>query len=461
MTESRIQVGMSQEYLETTKITNDVGEVHREGVFLGDPLDEEAKTKIRNVGPGVSDYGAVVRPIMNLDAFGRLRTSNPTTLFDSQLEYDAMDLVWDAKLVTGGTYTHDADGSFVAMNTTTASGSSTIRQSPYQRYQPGKSQLALITFDFVETLANCRKRVGYFDGANGCFFELDGSGVSITLRSSVTGSVVDNQITQANWNQDKLDGTGASGITLDPTKSQIFFVDFEWLGVGTVRAGFVINGAFVFTHYFQNANNISKTYMTTANLPVRYEITNTGTTASNGLMRQICCSVQSEGGFEEDFGFKFGAGTGTTQKASTGTTDVVPLVSIRPKATFNSLVVRALILPVEYSVYAEDNAAFVQAIYNGTLSGTPSWVSTDPNSMVEYDISATGVSGGIEIGQAYAAAGGVGSGSYSSAQSGSVAARYPLSLDIDGANPTIVTLCFTSMSATSNASGNVGWKEIR
>lgn len=423
-----------------------------------------AANTVLEVAAHDGDYagGLVTRTTFNhdthFDAFGRLRVSDPQTLFDSQLQYDKMDLVWNEKAATGGTVVHDADGSFADLNTTTTSGSSVIRQPPYQRYQPGKSQLILLTYDPVATVANCRQRVGYFDDANGVFVEYDGSGVSLVLRSGVTGSAVDNIVAQADWSADIHDGTGPSGAVLDATKSQIFWADLEWLAVGTVRCGFFHGGIPYLAHQFDHSNLINKSYMTTANLPVRYEITNTGTTATAGKLRQICCSVISEGGFTEDFGFKFAAGNKTTPIAVTTRRAIL---SIRPKATFNSIVNRGFILPVDFGFFPQTNPGFLEVVYNAILGGTPSWNSVDADSICEFDVAGTTVTGGITLEHSHADAGGQGNNTFSDRASGDLGARYPLQLDIDGANPTILSLVVTSMTGTCDAVGHLGWKEIR
>ncbi len=392
------------------------------------------------------------------DSYGRLRVSNPQTIFDSQLQYDESDLVWDEKLTGNGTFTHNANGSFGDMDVTTASGDAVIRQSPYQRYQPGKSQYITITVDFVEAVTNCKKRAGYFDGDNGIFLELDGSAVSVVLRSKVTGSVVETRVAQANWNHDPFDGSGESGVTLDATKSQLVWIDLEWLSVGTVRVGFFDGGLPYVAHNFHNANVINKSYMATANLPVRYEIVNSAELSSATKMRQLCASIMSEGGFSEDFGFPFAAGNGIIPIAVTSRRAIV---SIRPKATFNSIVNRALILPQGYGFFPQTNAGFMEIVYNGVLGGTPSWASVNDDSMVEFDIAGTTVTGGITFDHRHADAGGVGQNTFSDERSGDLAARYPLNLDIDGSNPKHLSLVITSMANTCSVAGHLVWKEIR
>ncbi len=432
MTEDNIQIGQVGDLLNTNKVTQADGSVvHNEIVEVGN---------------------------FPTDAFGRLRVSNPQTLFDSQLQYDEMDLIWKEKLTSSGTVVHEPNTSSCALNTTTSSGSAVIRQSPYVRYQPGKSQQVLLTFGMIEELANCRKRVGYFDGDNGIFLELDGSTLSVVLRSKVTGSVVDTKVAQANWNHDKHDGTGNSGVVLDITKSQIFFIDLEWLSVGTVRVGFYHNSHPHIIHEFHSANTLARGYMTTANLPVRYEIENTGTTASNGIMSQICVAVNSEGGFTTDLGFEFATGNGVTTIAVTTRRAIL---SIRPKATFNSIVNRGLIVPEDFGFFPQSEAGFLEVVYNGALGGTPDWNSVNDDSLVEFDIAGTTVTGGITFAHSHADAGGLGSKQFSGRAAGDLAARYPLDLDIDGNNPTHMSLVVTAMANTCNAVGHMGWKEIR
>ena len=193
------------------------------------------------------------------DAFGRLRTSSPLTLFDSSHRYRDNGL-WATSSGTGGTTTFDANAGLVTLNTTTASGSSIVRETTKCfSYQPGKSLLVMSTFVMNAPQTNLRQRVGYYGASNGMFLEQDGTTVAFVERSAVTGSVVDTKVAKASWNIDKMDGTGPSGYTLDLTKAQIFWMDIEWLGLGTVRLGFIINGQFVHCHSFHHANIVSTT----------------------------------------------------------------------------------------------------------------------------------------------------------------------------------------------------------
>lgn len=329
------------------------------------------------------------------DAFGRLRSSMPFTLFDSQNRYAKNDL-FDESTATGGAVSYLANESTVEMTTTTSSGSKVVRETKRVfAYQPGKSLLVMNTFVMGATDANRRVRVGYFSTQNGVFLERVGTTVSVVRRSYVTGSVVDTSVAQSSWNGDKLDGTGESGLTLDTTKSQIFWQDFEWLGVGSVRCGFVINGKFIVCHTFNNANNLANVYMTTAILPVRYEIENLAATSAAGSLKQICSTVISEGGYEK----RVAPHTAAMTAINNGiTTSWIPLVSIRLDPNrLDSIVVPDgfIILPTSASSITFEAAMF----RNATLT-SPSWVQTTSDN-VEYDISATALSGGRTVYQSF------------------------------------------------------------
>ena len=317
-----------------------------------------------------------------LDAFGRHRVSNPYTLFDSQNRY-AADSQFSSSTATGGTATHNADKACVDMAVTTSSGSEVIRQSKRVfAYQPGKSLLIMATFVMNAAKTNLRQRIGYFNANNGIFFQVNNTTKSFIIRTYTGGSASDaRKIDQADWNGDKLDGTGPSGITLDITKTQIFFTDLEWLGVGTVRVGFIINGDFIVCHTFQNANLQTSVYMQTALLPIRYEITNTGATASGSTMQQICSTVISEGGYGE---LSRTYVARNTTKTNIGTS-FEPIVSIR----LNSSYLGAIVIPNSISFYPEDTGYYTVAlIKNGTLTGA-TWASTLAGGQVDVDVAAT------------------------------------------------------------------------
>lgn len=327
---------------------------------------------------------------MNLDAFGRLRVSNPYTLFDSQNRY-TKDPQFDESLSGSATSTHLPNESSVQMQVTTASGDEVVRQTKRSfPYQPGKSLFVMCTFAMASGVTNLRQRVGYFNANNGVFLQQNNNALSFIVRTYTSGSVSDaREVAQSSWNGDKLDGTGSSGITLDVTKTQILFLDFEWLGVGSVRCGFIIDGKFIVAHTFHNANSLTSVYMQTAILPVRYEIRANGTLSGSKSMKQICSSVISEGGYEQKSALTWARQTSPTTAVGTS---FVPLVSIRLK----SANLGAVVIPNGFSFMPTSASDYFEIVLikNATLTGA-SYSSISTN--VEYDITATALTGGTIV----------------------------------------------------------------
>jgi hypothetical protein len=269
------------------------------------------------------------------DAFGRVRVSDLTTLFDSKQIHDNQPLFWDDQQVSGGgtTSVHSVNKAATTLSVSASTAGKRVRQT-YQRfnYQPGKSQLIVMTAVMSSGAFNTgiTAEVGYHDDNNGLFFRLQDGVIYAVRRTNVTGTPADIAVAQADWNIDTMDGNGPSGITIDPTKTQILFIDFEWLGVGRVRMGFFIDGAPVYCHQFLNANNLTTVYMSTPNLPLRYSIENDGTGGAASL-DHICGSVASEGG-ANDNGTLRHESSGAITIASIGV--VYPILGLRLKAGY-------------------------------------------------------------------------------------------------------------------------------
>lgn len=318
------------------------------------------------------------------DAFGRLRTSSPLTLFDSSHRYRDNGL-WATATGTGGTYAFSSGEGLVNLNVNTVSGAKVLRETTKVcSYQPGKSLQVMNTFVMASGQTNLRQRVGYFGTDNGIYLEVSGtSSPTFVERNSVSGTVAETRVAQANWNIDKLDGNGSSGFTLDITKAQIQWTDIEWLGLGTVRIGFVINGQLVHCHSFHHANLITSTYMTTASLPLRYEIENLGTTASSSTLKQVCSTAISEGGYElRGAQNAVGIPVNTPYTLTTAPT-VYPLISLRLKSTRLDAIV---ILTALSLMGITNNASYNwKVVLGGTTTGG-AWSNLGDDSSVEYKI---------------------------------------------------------------------------
>ena len=317
------------------------------------------------------------------DAFGRLRVSNPLTIFDSK-NIMSKNTLFDEALTGSGGVTYTANKSTVNLNVTEVSGDKVIRQSKrVMSYQPGKSLLNLNTFVMNTLTANLKQKIGMFDANNGIFFYADGTTLKIVRRTYVTGSPADTEISQSSWNGDKLNGTGASGYTLNPTLATIMFMDFEWLGMGSVRVGFVIDGKFITAHTFYNANSLSTVYMQTANLPIRYEIETAATLAAGTYtLQQVCSTTMSEGGYAPE-GIRQMIGTSQINAGVNLTTvnTYYNLATIRIKSGRPY----AVIVPSGLDVLNISNNDFEFGLFvNATPSSAFSYTSFSDN--VEYDL---------------------------------------------------------------------------
>ena len=387
----------------------------------------------------------------NTDAFGRLRVSEPYTLFDSQNRYQK-DPQFNETLTTGGTASFVANESSVDLAVTTSSGSKVVRQT-YRvfPYQPGKGLLVLATFVMNEKKAELRQRVGYFNTDNGVFLQVENTGEpQFVLRTNTSGTPSDTRsVAQSSWNGDKLDGTGASGITLDLTKAQILWMDFEWLGVGSVRCGFIIDGQYIVCHTFNNANDIDKVYMTTAILPVRYEIENTGATASASTLTQICSSVISEGGYDQKAIPQWARRTTVLTNV---TTTFVPIVSIQLKSTS----LGAVVIPSVYHAIPINSTLDYEVVLikNPTLTGA-SFTSNSTN--VELDVTATALTGGTIVDLDYVSGSNQGSGVVSTGDS----YNFDLQLGASLAGVSdIYTVAARTISGTDDIIGSMSYYDL-
>jgi hypothetical protein len=340
---------------------------------------------------------------------------------------------------------------------TAANGSSVIRQCrTTQAYQPGKSLLTMNTFAMATLIAGCRQRVGYFTAANGVYFEADGETLYLVIRSSTTGTVVEERIAQSSWNGDRLTGAGGatnpSGINLNPTLTQILWSDIEWLGVGNVRAGFVINGVFIVCHTFQHANQSGNTtvYMTTATLNPRYEITNTSATGGARTMKQICSTVISEGGYNPQTKINYVPTAIAPTRITTGNV-FTSLASIRLNPAYPDAVVvpsqiDLLLVDVQYGTF--------QLVLNASnvVANTGSW-SNAVSSVVQYNSSA------LRIGDGTVVYSGLTSSRDTLAISEDLKRRLQLSRTANG-TPDILTLCVAYQSNNADLLWKFGWEEL-
>lgn len=359
----------------------------------------------------VMEYNALGQPVLRTtlkvgqtDAFGRIRMSSPFTLGDYKHLY-GLDPNFIDNITNGGSVVFQANKACARLTTSNNSNSRVVHQTKfYHHYMPGKSQQILSSFNFYAATVNVTKRTGYYDDNNGIYFEQTGDGtLSWVIRTYINGSVEENRKTQAEWNIDKCNGTGGSLFTLDITKTQLTFIEFQWLGVGSVTVGFVHEGAYIPCHTFHHSNVLPTVYMSNPNLPVRCEILNTGTTAG-AYFDQICSTVISEGGYVEA-GQDWSVNSPTARTMNDGTT--VPIIAIRLKNTFQSYANRMIVRMGNVNVFGtQENMEWklIKLPNISQLTTSTAWVSANDNSGVEYNDGATAFTDGEQIDGGYLAA---------------------------------------------------------
>lgn len=354
------------------------------------------------------EYDVLGKPILRTtlgptatDAFGRFRVSDPFTLFDSVQTYQDNE-TYAEYTASGGSSAHQSDSSTIAMTVDGTSGSTVYRETKKVfPYQPGKSLLVEETFVMAPAREGLRQRVGYFDQHNGFYLELDGTDIYFVKRSRADGDSTETRVRKQDWNISRLDGSDADKIVLDLTTAQILFINMEWLGVGSTIMGFVMLGKFVPCHRFDHANQPDATsvYMSTANLPLRYEIECTAATGASDTMKAICQTVISEGGYQLE-GRPLAVGHSIVSPRTTVTADngvIVPMISIRLKANREN----AVVVPTNFSFAPITAANYEYFIIQEAVTSGGTWTSAGATSSVEYNLTPTSYTNGKVLDKGY------------------------------------------------------------
>lgn len=408
------------------------------------------------------EYGNIVGAAnptgMAVDAFGRSRTSHPFTLFDSFHRF-ADNGKFNTANSAGCTATFVSNTSSIDLTVNTTASNYVFRESKRTfAYQPGKSLQIFETFVMNPAKNGLRQRVGYFSDTNGLFLERANTTVSFVKRSSANGSVVDTSVVQSAWNIDKLDGTGPSLLILNLDNPQILFMDIEWLGVGSARVGFVINGKLIHCHSFHHSNlddSVKGAYMQTACLPLRCEIENTDTTASNSTLKQICSTVISEGGYEPEGKTRVLAPSSLSGITLTTPDTFYPIQSIR----LNPDKKDGIVLPSQIDLLPISASNYQWRILQGATINGAVWANVASDSIVQYNSNTTAtISGGTLIDAGFVTST-IQGGGYINIRNGSMF-KHQLERNTFSNTVTTLTLAVTAGTSTSNVAGIIGWEEI-
>jgi hypothetical protein len=407
-----------------------MGQVLAGGEQFETHIEADHRGRVLQSGP---DSGAV-------DAFGRQRMSEPYTLFDSTMRYNNRPDQWFETISGSASSTFLPNESSNALAVTTASGDTVLRRTRQRfPYQPGKSLMVMMSFVGATPASDVTQEVGLFDDNNGVLVRASGTTVQFVIRSFSSGAVVENVVDQSNWNIDTLP-------SLDFDKAQIFVADLEWLGVGRVRCGFVIDGEITYCHEFQHANLISSVYMQTAILPLSYRIQNNSAQSSGRTLKQICCSILSEGGYQPD-GAVYSISHDLAAVPNASGERITAGIRMASGRTGN------VILPVRISTTtASSDVVLWRLRLNPTLSGV-TWTAADNGrGNVEIISSGTTVAGGTIVDSGFVSQG--------SANNYAIAESIRLSLGQNASGVSDTLVLTVDSAANAKALGMIGWVEL-
>ena len=389
-----------------------------------------------------------------VDSLGRDKVSRLETLFESHFRYGIDEVLWSN--ITSGTFSnsHLENESSIELQIGTDSGDKNYWQTNRYFYMAlGRSSAVSFSFVIGGNKTNVIKQVGIFDDDNGVFLQQNGTTELICLRSKTSGSVVTDEITRNNWNLDIFDGNGASGINLDFTKIQELLIDFAW-PTGKVRVGFFVNGKIYYAHEFLlHSNNLTTPFMSGTLLPLRIGLYNDGEAASASIMKQISSYIGTEEG-ESPYnvaGKLFSVNTG---QSAINVKAKRPILSIRAKLTYNSIINRGLIFPIMANIMSITRDGLAEIIIDGTLTNE-SFASVNSNSIVEYDISATEISGGDVLFSQYFP-------DDKAIVLENFTSKIPLTTNYNGTTSNILTIVCGNVATTSNTPvvAALNWKEV-
>ena len=330
----------------------------------------------------------VTLPESSLTPYGVVRTEEDQTLLDLVLKYKIPEEQLAFDTASGGTITHipEFSGGRLAVDGTNGS-LARMRTHEYFQYFAGRASVVRqILYHPDGGQTNQVRRWGHFDDNDGLFWKLDGTSLSISRRTSTSGSMVESVVAaQADWNRDRLDGTGPSGVTLDITKANIYEIQLQWYGTGS-NLKFYIDQTLVHIENF--SNRFAAPWSRTAHLPVQWEIRNTAATTA-GQIEVLGSSFEIMGKAEIPE-LNFGIGHNADFPVSNTET---ALLGLRPTLLFNGVENRVRLVPTLAEASSDGGNAIIRLYWLGSLSGG-NWLSPSPGSHAEYNLDPVGFTAG-------------------------------------------------------------------
>ncbi len=343
-------------------------------------------------------YNGITQPLPT-SAFGDIATTSASPRIQLQFPYNINYAEVSVSVTNSGTVYHSQP--FAVCSVTVANSSAQFSSLNNLHYRTGQGGLADFTAIYTLGTTGSTQLVGLGDTRDGFFIGYNATVFSINRRDNGA----DSWIPQSSWNADPLNGTGSSLMTLDPTKGNVYRIQYQWLGFGSINF-FIenpITASFFLIHRIQYPNAFTVTSVFNPSLPLTVYAANT-TNASPILLK-----VPSMAAFVEGTLINTGLLNSALNNSKAGvTTAGTAVLTIKNKPVFNGITNRKFVQPLRISlaVTTNDRDCLFNLTLNPTLGGTPSYTDISTNtSVVSYDVAGTTVTGGRVLATFYVDAG--------------------------------------------------------
>ena len=341
-----------------------------------------------------------------LTAFGELSIAENSPIFSGSFEYTVLNTELNTNTVLNtGTVTQDSGMAVIGTGATTGSTAEFKSFHP-AKYKAGQGSSTRFTMLLTTPTANTKQYFGIADerGSSATYkngYTIGATGALLEIQRWKNDVLI--PVARANWD-DKLDGTGASGITIVETNLNVCEITYQYLGGGMIY--FKIEnsdtGELVTFHKIKYAN--LNTSPSTFNPNYRFSMfVDNGSTTSNIVAKSASYAYFVQGKTNNINIHQPQFATG--KRAKTTVTTEVAIFTIKNKTTYPTSLSKTNFITImleRFSSSIDNNGATnigeIRLVRNATLGGSPSYADINAsNSCVSIDVAGTTVTGGITI----------------------------------------------------------------
>lgn len=357
--------------------------------------DSDKPTNTMRVDDNGSAYVRFNDGDLSLDAFGNANFSQTTIMKSHMFQYGSKPGDFEDITDVGGSIVDDVSKSVIRLQTNTNINSRATRYSTtFLPYNPQEANFVCLAVGVGDQgKEGVVRRWGLFDGDDGLYFELDGVDLHFVIKSSVDGT--ETKIANNEFNGNRLLSDTFDIFKLDVSKMNLYWIDYQWQGVGAVRFGvYSPDGTRILMHTIRNSNRNNLPYIKSGVLNMALEQINTSNVVSPSEMRSSCMVATRNSDRINFIGNTYSYNTNDFIEINS--TDPTPLLSIRLKNDIDGVPNRVMILPTIFEVIVQDNPVILEYYLNGTLVNPDFQTFTNAT---EIDESADDITGGFKIDQ--------------------------------------------------------------